>query len=31
MHEVGQKFTHFLEEMNSRGIDMREFEKFSLN
>jgi len=29
MDEVGQKFMHFVEEMNFRGIDMREFEKFS--
>ena len=29
MDEVGRKFTYFLEEMNFRGIDMREFEKFS--
>lgn len=26
MDEVGRKFTYFLEEMNFRGIDMREFE-----
>jgi len=29
MDEVGQKFMHFIEEMNFRGIDMREFERFS--
>lgn len=28
MEEVGRKFTHFLEEMNFRGIDMREFIEF---
>lgn len=28
MNEVGQKFIHFVEEMNFRGIDMREFESF---
>lgn len=31
MDEVGRKFSYFLEEMNFRGIDMREFEKFHVN
>jgi hypothetical protein len=30
-NEVGRKFTYFLEEMNFRGIDMREFESFQAN
>lgn len=31
MDAVGQKFTHLIEEMNFRGIDMREFESFQVN